>query len=654
MPNLTIAQPVSDTQSTLTIKITDTEGTPLRGASVYITPHSRYGQLSGSLEWTRVPLDSSGRGDAQTTVGSIILVKAQAPGYAPTYQDITFTGRNLVEPVTLTLTKGTMLIGRFRHPEGKTVTSGTVILNCIKLSENAPYGRLGNLIINYEDHFSSAPVQADGTFSFAHVPAGSVRVMLDAPDFALEDILNQVVVGVPEAASHTVEIPVVDAGFVAGAVMDSERNPVPHVYVHIGAGEDDRIILGSARADENGRYRVDSVQNVPYYALVSHPDVNNVYTERSGVNVENVDILYAEPTKAERRTSATAIVIDGAGIGIENYTVEVVDQYEGDRTIDVEYGEASRFRITSGGYISHRAIKVSAPGYAPVTHYMDSNDNDKRFILPKAVRLSGNVIDGITGRGILGAEVRLVENDLYTTKTISDGTFDFPVFPAGFAELDILPPHEYRKNFVQTILKKEDPETSLTVLLTRAGLLKMRVVQLSQSVPVAFEPLEFEGKVIRTASTIRGIGPTRRGDSNLDGTYDHYDSGHPITIALPQRHLKLSLQNTLVPEEVKELTIRLGSSTITIDTGREEMCYFYGTAIIDGIAYEYASDYHRSDYLVATDHAGKAVIRDLPPGQWTFTFVGSSIRPSRREAVWATHEMTVPVQGEISISLLNQ
>ncbi|MCU5785831.1 von Willebrand factor type A domain-containing protein [Alcanivorax marinus] len=291
---------------------------------------------------------------------------------------------------------------------------------------------------------------ADGVFVFENLPTGQYRIEADKAGYGTL-VLNTVVQTGDKRDLGSLALDLrqtdpdtgepVSTGLLRGRVTASEDGAaLAGATLTLGGsgrsvttGPDGRYVIGdivagpvTVTASAPGyRTAVGSAEVQAGQTLVFSPALRVAVTQ--GVNVEG---------RVTEQASGDAVA--GA----------LVSARVGDTTKSVSTDAQGDYRLTRlpAGEV---ALTVSADGYASVSGQAQADDGDTLSFSPRLVPAGeppvslpggfrGVVVDGITGRGIEGAEVRAEQEDgLETLFTDADGHFVIDTLSAGDVSLTI-------------------------------------------------------------------------------------------------------------------------------------------------------------------------------------------------------------------------
>ena len=135
-----------------------------------------------------------------------------------------------------------------------------------------------------------------------------------------------------------------------------------------------------------------------------------------------------------------------------------------------------------------------------------------------AAELAGRVVEDHTGNPLASAEVRVVKPGQRTLaadlETGGDGRFSVPNLPPGEYRLEVRKP-----NFIDTVLRLEQPSTGLELRLVRAGVITGSVVdahgQPVRGATIYALPRSAGGGPLRSSANDRGVRLNERGQYRI-------------------------------------------------------------------------------------------------------------------------------------------
>lgn len=650
------------TSATVQLSLTGASRQPLSvPASVWYTQsHSPHYYKEVESSWTTAPANLA----IPVDIGQPLYIKATAPGHATLYRRVIPSGTALTRPVELQLTPGVTVHGKLLSTDGAITTTGTISAIYNLMSLEARQGRLGNHITELTDFVSTTSVNPNGTFTFAHLPAGEYEFILDAPGFTTRSYeFDSNIVGVPDGDTATIEVACLPLGFLAGRVTAENGKPVSGARVSVCDDQDWRISFDAGQTDADGNFHLHKVPHKSWYLEVHVPG-KKLTGSASGeeINRDNLTVVvkpvsddeenarhYSEPESTATlplKYEAVIHVEDPATRQpIKDFTTEIVNVASFIRW-EVQPGDGA-FTVKSSERPMHQhiSVRVTAPGRTPVVHHI-REEGVATVRLPEPARLSGVVIAADTGEPIADVELSSEVWPSISTITDSRGQFHFDGYPAGISDKIRIRPSAAHLTTETTVQLTAGEGTSITLVLKPNAHFRIRLVQEPGAVPVAGEQYQFGGGSIATATTLRGLPQLGLGQSASDGTLSIYSQDTDARLWLPQRQLEVTIPLDRA-NRPQPLDIILGSSAVTVKIANDDKTFYDASVTSCGLHYRYGSDYHRQEYLIRTDSNGNAHLRDLAPGQWTIKAPDMNqrnlTRPARQK-----HTITIPADGVIT------
>ena len=332
---------------------------------------------------------------------------------------------------TLTLTRGTTILGTIKGPDGKPVSNAQVAIGEDRVASNT---------------LPEIPANADGTFTLGIAP-GEAVITVKARGFAPE--LQRVKVAKdPVNVTFTLSLPKT----VSGTVLDSDGNPVPQARVIFDTWRNARTLENRVNSDANGKWRWNGAPEDEMFVDVLTRDFAIRRRVRVKAGEDNV-------IKLLRPTVFHGTVLDAeTGKPVAKYDVK--DGILFDNSPQVSWGGAGRqklkpagnpgeFDITFDGAYPAMIVRVQADGYQPADSpriALDGKPAEFVFKLKKGLPVEGTLL-GLDGKPLVGAKVYLADesrtvyleinqqiNDRNVTTTTSDagGHFRFLPQAAGY------------------------------------------------------------------------------------------------------------------------------------------------------------------------------------------------------------------------------
>jgi hypothetical protein len=300
--------------------------------------------------------------------------------------------------------------------EGQAVALGT---NTPVPRARIVVARVGGTLEDYR----TGVADANGRFTFRDLAAGSYRVFAERQGFLRGEHGRRVASGngtpvwIVEGQSARITVTMIQTGAIAGRVLDNGR-PRRDVLVRVmrasfSDGQRRLEMVGYARSDDLGEYRLFGLAPGPYYVAAAPPD---------GPRIEgDTYVVPTVPSNANRnqRQIRTAAA--------EALAKDLVDASALDNRIFVPM-----FFPGTTDQASAAAIEVQ--GGRTVTGI------DLTVARSPAVRVRGRVVDAATGQPVQNVSVGVAPQEGRTSSIASSmvdasGVFELPAVPAGRYEL---------------------------------------------------------------------------------------------------------------------------------------------------------------------------------------------------------------------------
>jgi carboxypeptidase family protein len=352
--------------------VTATDGVPVQGASIAVSPHDASGDLG------RVETDGSGRFAVQGLGAGTYDVAVTADGWS----DAVRTGLALLPAeraeLAIALERRGGVEGTVKDGEGRPVAG--IRVRCERRRAAAPGGAR-----------AEARTDAAGRYRLTGLDAGRADVVA-ARDDASTGVSASV--DVPAGSSARADLTLADTGRLEGLVTRRDRGPVgPAVVVVLTRGAP--MLAASAKVEADGRYALQLAAG-EYRALVVPGDVARVDLRQAPVplriaagQVSTVDLVLNGAPDGPGSTavvqvldpggsgSAATLVMITAGDDLRSAGSAVTDE-EGFARVDLAEGGSLKVRAYRGGRVGG-PVPLAAGGPTVVT-------------LRAAVQLRGRVL----------------------------------------------------------------------------------------------------------------------------------------------------------------------------------------------------------------------------------------------------------------------
>lgn len=241
---------------------------------------------------------------------------------------------------------------------------------------------------------------------------------------------------------HELEVLLSPGGVLAGIVRDSEGKPVFGAAVSATRGR--RVLVSSARTDDEGRYRLENLPlDAQLQVAISKPNL-----QRRQVPVTLSRSLQSLDLVVERRPHSgpiSGIVVDENDRPVAG--AELIDPNSGSERLHVRTGPDGRFRLDhlyekEFGYQLIVVAKAFSPAQEFIPRESGKDGTDVKFVLEPGRRIRGRVVDEqqqpLAGVLVFCAGRPFSQLIGLRTKTDKDGLFDLdslpPDSPLGFSK----------------------------------------------------------------------------------------------------------------------------------------------------------------------------------------------------------------------------
>ncbi|MCE5268161.1 MAG: carboxypeptidase regulatory-like domain-containing protein [Planctomycetaceae bacterium] len=409
---------VRDPQHAMLVKVVDSAGKPIAGATVTMVSQPRRPSSTDDIEldWDRTSTDAGGTTWARWSAAANrdVWMRIEAKGYVATVTQWDAPKRPTPGKSTFTLKQGLKLGGVVRDPSGRPVVGARVALT-FPGSEDREW------IIGSQEIATDRQGQwrCDGlpkdlaglTIRVTHDE--HVHLYLDKDDCASQ---------LPDLRAQKAVFEMTPGVVVSGRVTDANGKPVENARVALCRGFSPLGTHAGTTTDGDGRYRF----------ATCFPGPNKLVAGARGMADQHRDIKIKVGMRPvdfhlKRGTPITVRVIDADGKPVAGATVgrqDSIPPISQDDSWMCEQGktdESGRWTSTSSPE-GEGSVAVSKDGYATVRPKLTAREKEYVVTLPRPVVISGRVLDAVTKKPIGNVHVS-VNGEMAKNR---HGSFTYP------------------------------------------------------------------------------------------------------------------------------------------------------------------------------------------------------------------------------------
>ena len=305
-----------------------------------------------------------------------------------------FTTATVIDSMDLALEKEVVLSGVVVDTQNKPVPDADVFLS-------------GGSDIYIADKVKSS---SEGTFTFHQLPPTGDLFALARLEGGW--VSEPVAITLTEAGITDLVLVLQEAATVSGVIVDTEDKPLSGYRASAERKPTDRMGSGEGgESDGEGRFEVTGLPSGAYELIVMSNQMASMGAEQKGVAVELTPGQHLTDVKLvyERDLTISGIVLNSSRTPIAGATITAGSPQFGGGTQSTTDADG-RFTITDlqeGTY----SVDADAEGYQYTQTYGVSAGTDNvEIVLPEPYKISGRVLDSVTGKPIPDFEIMLTPN----------------------------------------------------------------------------------------------------------------------------------------------------------------------------------------------------------------------------------------------------
>lgn len=458
--------------------------------------------------------------DQQTGLVSPATVGTFPPGLLTTVQDVVFTNSGLVT-------------GTVTRANGDVVSFGTVRISGNNLAQTA-----------------TANIAADGTYSFAGIPAGTFTLVASIPNPEGSPLTASSTTNVVLDQTSTADITFAPTGGVTGTVRRTTGEAVVNIPVQLhGQNPDGSNLSRTIRTDTAGQY---TLLDIPLVSVTVEAVDSSTNTAASAqLNIAANAVTNQDLTLVAGGT-VTGLITNQSNQPVPGALITVIAN---NGTFSVTAGADGRYFLD---HVAPGAVNVQARD--PNTGFAGRSSGTIGFAgqtINLNIRLvpfgtvNGTVFrfDGATA--VAGVQVTLSGVASGTTVTDTQGHYQFDFVPLGSFTLDVTDPATGDRGRTSNQVSSNGEVRNVNVVLNGVGSLAVTVKDaagnlISNAQITIFEQNQFSGFLFGTTQT--------------DGTFTFPSvlaGNFFITATDPITQLSGSLAGTLIAGRANIVTVQL-------------------------------------------------------------------------------------------------
>ncbi|MED4051937.1 carboxypeptidase regulatory-like domain-containing protein [Priestia megaterium] len=273
----------------------------------------------------------------------------------------------------------------------------------------------------------------DGRYAISNISAGTFTIIISAQLFQSQ--LSSITLNQGESRQEVNFTLLPNTGSITGTVTNITGNPLPGAVITVRILGSTGIIIGSTVTDQGGHYQVSSLAPGSYAVTVN---LLGLETKTAGALVQSNTTTITDFVLTGLTGSISGVILNNLSQPIigSNVSVSLLNQNSIliFTTTANSDGTFSFLNVEPGDY----TIAASASGFINGTVGIDVEADRNVFttllLQSSPARVTGRVINSVTGEGIQGASVTATFNDgevIAVTTTSEDGSFTIQGLPPG-------------------------------------------------------------------------------------------------------------------------------------------------------------------------------------------------------------------------------
>jgi protocatechuate 3,4-dioxygenase beta subunit len=571
--------------------------------------------LRNLTNWSRhyrlTPVDESGAFTLEAEPFVACRVRAEAPGYAPSFSDVVEVKDTDIKDVAVVMKTNVTISGEVVDFRGEPVERA--VLEATQ--------RLWLGVTSVFESFGRMVSDSSGKFTFSNLPPGEIRLTAQKEGFAPSQQLTFTLN--PGEVKTGVKIVLRESRCIAGRITNTEGEPVENVYVSVYATDRSENSSGNTRSDDEGHYRIEGLADTLHDISLHHPNYGDEFRYNIEVGREDLDFVL----HAKGNVTFIGKVVDWkSGEPIANFAVSSQSGAQPVKDPDVA-GQFKAENLRSGSTYS---FHIEAPGYSS----LDSGN----IVMPEGEQMFEKTFAMGPGGSIVGRVIKrdskqpLSGLDLYVKHTVSDwearyrppdaiaktdeeGRFRFDNVPDGKNTVVFDPPAPFVTYTRQITVEHGGVADLGDVEIGSGAVVKGRVLLLPNDIPVPATSVELQSQ--------DGHFKTKTTTDN-SGAFE-FKGLEKWWYMLRVPDYDVSYDFRMEENEIKEYDFRIGSSILRGRVVRN------GKPVIARVTLR-QMDFDQSK-VADTDDQGNFEIKNMAPGRW-LAYISFRKDENRKIAEW--------------------
>lgn len=536
------------------------------------------------------PVDDSGAFEFVIDPFSKCWIKAEMPGYSPSFQNFVEVKKVSVENVAITLEPGVTIQGTVIGPDQKPVIRADVTAN------------LGDM--GYNPIIIKTITDNHGHFTFVDIPLKKITLSASCKGYAP----NSVSLDVKAGENSSVNLILHPSIILEGIVIAPDGAFAQGVDLQVSPAQSGIVSHRNGKTDAQGRFRIEGLSKGFYSITLRHPEYGSRHYRKINVAEETPLVLYMDE---EERSTFIGIVKDWqTGEPVNDFTVLV----QGEQQIKVEREGPGRFilkNLKREGYFY--LLTITSPGYIPIKEYRlkiphEDLMKEDTFYMGQGAIVQGITIDNKTGLALAGVRIQLngvgkewgtdMPSPEAETVTDENGRFEFKAVPSGINYLYFLPPEPFAMRRRDVICEHGAVADMGNIGFGEGTILQGHVYQMPGAVPISGMYVFLIPQNLSTKT-------------NEQGFYEFKELREGKCFLRIPRH-NFDRELTLQEDDVVEQDIRIGSGLL-----KGKVLDNDGSPAVCTVNLRQSS----LDRWINADTGpdGNFEIKDLAPGRWRIT-----------------------------------
>ncbi|MEI2325688.1 carboxypeptidase regulatory-like domain-containing protein [Priestia megaterium] len=273
----------------------------------------------------------------------------------------------------------------------------------------------------------------DGRYAISNIPAGTFTIIISAQLFQSQ--LSSITLNQGESRQDVNFTLLSNPGSITGTVTNINGNPLPGAVITVRILGSTGIVIGSTVTDQGGHYQVSSLAPGSYTVTVN---VLGVEAKTAGALVQSNTTTITDFVLTGLTGSISGVILNDLSQPIIGSNVSVSLRDENGilifTTTANSDGTFSFLNVEPGNYIIVASAAGFINGTVGINVKADRNVFTSLLLQSSPARVTGQVINSVTGEGIQGASVTATSNDgevIAITTTSEDGFFTIQNLPPG-------------------------------------------------------------------------------------------------------------------------------------------------------------------------------------------------------------------------------